>query len=564
MLEYLHVKNLALIEECEIDFTKGLNILTGETGAGKSILMGSVNLCLGQRADKSMIRHNASEALVELSFRADERTKERLREMDLSADEDSVLILRKITPEKSIFKINGETVLVKQVKEIAEGLIDIHGQHEHQSLLNNIKQRDMIDAYAPDEINDLLSKVSGAASAYRKLSEELNELKEHTGNSAREISLLEYEVEEIENAALKEGEDEELEEAYKIMKASEKIVSAMNEAINLISSDNGENAGSLLSHAISRMNSVVSYDEKAEEMLCKLNEAESLLGDFSLEASRYVDSLSFDEETMAETEERLNTINSLKARFGNTVSDVLKTLEKKRTELDKLKNMDEYIEKLEKSVAVKKAEYDDACLKLTDMRKKASEDFSKELVESLLELNFDGVKFAVDITQNDTISASGKDSVEFMISTNPGEPIKPLKNVASGGELSRIMLAIKTIMAARDSIDSLIFDEIDTGISGKTAWEVSKKLARLSCEHQVISITHLAQIAAMADTHFEIKKSVFEDTTKTNILKLSDEGKIGELARLLGGSGQSEAAKINACELKQQADMEKQKYGVSR
>lgn len=553
MLEYLHVKNLALIEECEIDFTSGLNIFTGETGAGKSILLGSVNLCLGQRADKSMIRHGAKEALVELAFRADERTKARLEEMDLSTDDDTVLILRKITPDKSIFKINGETVLVKQVKEIAEGLIDIHGQHEHQSLLNNTKQRDLIDAFGGEEISKALSKVKECCSLYKDVSGKYEELRESSSDAKRQIDFLSFECEEISEANLIVGEDEELEENYKLMKSAGKICEGVAEAIAAISGDNSEDAGSFVSHAIHKMNQVASIDENVNSMLDKLSEAEALLGDFALEASRYLNTLSFDEENMAATEERLDKINTLKSKYGNSIEIILKKLDEKSEELELLKNLDENLEKLSKQTEEALKAYEEACDELSSLRETSAVEFSKMLKSDLLELNFEGVEFRVDIDKNDIISPNGRDNIEFMISTNPGEPLKPLKNVASGGELSRIMLAIKTIMAAKDSIDSLIFDEIDAGISGKTAWEVSKKLSRLSKDHQVIAITHLAQIAAMADTHFEIKKTVFNDSTKTTISRLDSDGEIEELSRLVGGGNITQSARSNAIELKNEA-----------
>ena len=550
MLESLKVKNLALIENCETEFTEGLNILTGETGAGKSILLGSVNLALGARAEGDIIRSGADEASVELVFSNSERISNILKSMDISSDEDVVIIQRKITPSKSIFKINGETVLSKQVKELAGELIDIHGQHEHQSLLNTVRQRDMIDAYGGEKTAKCLSEVSFAAENYVNLLKEQEEALSKADGREREISLLEYEIKEIEDAKLIPGEDEELEEAYKRMQSSEKLTESANEAMNLISGDVGQDAGALISRAINALNRVSSIDPKASELEDKLKEAEDILGDFSLELSKYIDKLEYDPDEFDKTEKRLDLLNTLKSRFGRTIDDVIRYCEDKTAELERLKNLDEYLCKLNEKLEDAKKEYIAAATRLTEARKEASEDFSVKLTETLKELNFLDVKFYVNIDSDySNVTKQGSDSLEFMISTNPGEPVKPVKNVASGGELSRIMLGIKTILADKDDIDSLIFDEIDAGISGITARDVGKKLKVLSKRHQVISITHLAQIAAMADSHFVIEKGVSDGKTKTTITAIDEALRIKELARLLGGDENSEAALNNAREL---------------
>ena len=550
MLESLKVKNLALIENCETEFTEGLNILTGETGAGKSILLGSVNLALGARAEGDIIRSGAEEASVELVFSNSERISNILKSMDISSDEDVVIIQRKITPSKSIFKINGETVLSKQVKELAGELIDIHGQHEHQSLLNTVRQRDMIDAYGGEKTAKCLSEVSFAAENYVNLLKEHEEALSKADGREREISLLEYEIKEIEEAKLIPGEDEELEEAYKRMQSSEKLTESANEAMNLISGDVGQDAGALISRAINALNRVSSIDPKASELEDKLKDAEDILGDFSLELSKYIDKLEYDPDEFDKTEKRLDLLNTLKSRFGRTIEDVIRYCEDKTAELERLKNLDEYLCKLNEKLEAAKKEYVSAATRLTEARKEASEDFSLRLTETLKELNFLDVKFYVNIDCDYfNVTSQGSDSLEFMISTNPGEPVKPVKNVASGGELSRIMLGIKTILADKDDIDSLIFDEIDAGISGITARDVGKKLKVLSKRHQVISITHLAQIAAMADSHFVIEKGVSDGKTKTTITAIDEALRVKELARLLGGDENSEAALNNAREL---------------
>lgn len=549
MLESLKVKNLALIENCEIEFTKGLNILTGETGAGKSILLGSVNLALGARAEGDVIRSGADEALVELVFSSSQRTDAILKELDLPTD-DVVLITRKITPSKSIYKINGETVISKQVKELASALIDIHGQHEHQSLLNTSRQLKMLDAFAKDDTESLLNDVAKAAKEYKETVEKLDEAKTLSEGRDREISLLEYELKEIEEADLKLGEDAEAEAEYKRLSSAEKLKESVSEALNLISDGNAGDAGSLLSRAIGALEKAASLDESAGALKDILAQAESLFGDFSLEAYKYCEKLEYDPEEFDRLEKRLDTINSLKARFGRTIDDVLKYRDEKSEELERLKNLDEYLSKLTADAASKKAEYVSLAGKLSEVRKNSAKVFEKELIKTLEGLNFSQVRFEVAISSDkERIASNGFDDIEFMISTNPGEPVKPVKSVASGGELSRIMLGIKTILAGVDDIDSLIFDEIDTGISGITAREVGKRLKELSAKHQVIAITHLAQIAALSDTHFVIEKNVEGGKTKTEISRMDDDQRLKELARLLGGDENSKAALDNAREL---------------
>lgn len=554
MLEYLHVKNLALLEECELEFNKGLNVLTGETGAGKSVLLGSVNLALGAHGDKDLIRTGCEEAFVELGFSVDKEIRSLLSEMEISCDDDTVYISRKFTATKNVFKINGETVTAKQVKKLAGGLIDIHGQHEHQSLLSTDRQLNMLDAYGGEEIIKLLKKTKEAAEEYSELLKALKEAESQNQDRSREISLLQYEVDTITNASLKPSEDEELEAEYKRMQASEKLLSLTKETLDYVSSDQGENVGSLLSRAISNMRRVSSIDEAASELENKLIVAEEYIGDFTLELSRYMDKLDFSEEEFSKVEERLNIINSLKSRFGRTIEDILAYCEEKTKELDRLTNFEDYLSGLRVKLEQARCEYDKQASLLTKARLTASKDFSDRLSKELVSLSFNNAQFEARVTTEDVVSSKGMDSIEFMISTNLGEPLKPMKNVASGGELSRIMLAIKTILASKDEIDALIFDEIDTGISGRTAWGVAEKLAGLSKEHQVILITHLAQIAAMGDVHYAISKHEENQKTYTTIDRLDEEGSVMELARLLGSDEPGEATLINAKELKAKAN----------
>lgn len=559
MLEYLHVKNLALLEECELTFGPGLNILTGETGAGKSVLLGSVNLALGARADRDMIRSGHDEAYVELGFSVTDEIRSKLNGMDISCEDSTVYISRKLSTTKNVFKINGEVATSKQVKELASSLIDIHGQHEHQSLLSNDRQREMLDAYGGEAVSLAADDVKDACKTYETLKKEMDSALLLAEGRERQISLLKYECDEISEASLIEGEDTEIEERYRRMMSSEKLLGLTEEALNVVSSDNGECISSLLSYAIQNIRKASSMDDSLDELCSKLSDAEELIGDFSIALSSYIGDLEFEPGEMEEVESRLNLINSLKSRFGNSIPKILTYYDEKTEELNKLENLDKYLQDITAKTNAAKEDYYSKAAKLTKERKKAAEGFSKALSEELMSLNFSRVSFEACVNTDLTIiSSKGSDSVEFIISTNPGEEMHPMKNVASGGELSRIMLGIKTLLAKEDHIDSLIFDEIDAGISGRTAWEVSKKLNKLASEHQVIAITHLAQIAAMADRHYEILKETRDNRTFTFINLLDSEGEIAELARLLGSDAPDDAALSNARELKEKAKAGKQ------
>ena len=478
--------------------------------------------------------------------------------MEISSEDSSVCISRKIAPTKTVFKINGEIVPAKQVKELAGGLIDIHGQHEHQSLLSNNKQRDMLDAFGGATIEEAKRSVVSFCKEYNRLKSEYDKALESSSQRERQISLLRYEIDEIINADLKVGEDEDLEADFKRMQASERILSSLNEAMAIVSEGSGNDVSSMLSRAITAAKKVTSLDEEAFALEDSLIQCEEFLGDFMLDAANYMEKLEFSPEDFERVEDRLNTINSLKLKFGNRIEDILSYLDEKSEELSKLENLEEYLSNLKVDLDKAFSSYKESALKLSDLRKSAAKDLAKLLSSELMNLNFLDSRFEVNFdTNEELVSENGFDNIDFLISTNPGEPLKPMKNVSSGGELSRIMLAMKTILAKKDSVDALIFDEIDAGISGKTAWEVSGRLSKLSKEHQVILITHLAQIAAFSDRHFEIKKAFENGATTTTINKLDENGEIEELSRLLGFDEESAATKENAKELKRKANERK-------
>lgn len=551
MLVSLSVKNLALIDAAEVEFGEGLNIFTGETGAGKSILIGSVNLALGERADREIIRTGADHALIELFFEEDSpQVRKLMEELELPWEDGSILISRKMKPERSIFRINGETVTTKQVKRLSELLIDLHGQHEHQSLLHKKKHREILDEYAGEALSALFPALKQNWQEISALKKELSEAELDEEARRRELSLAEFEVQEIEAARLRLGEDEELEKSYRKMTHSRRIMESISVGCRLTGAENDEGAADLIGHALREMTSVSGFDEELGSIVLQLEQIEELLHDFNRDLLDYRESVTFSEADFAETEGRLNTLNHLKSKYGKTLEDVLKYQEEREKERQKLSDFDAYKERLRKQLREAEEAFDGLCGKASALRKEAAETLEKELEEALLDLNFMHVEFRVEVKSGGEYkSASGFDDVEFMISTNVGEDVKPLRMVASGGELSRIMLGLKTVLADRDAVDTLIFDEIDAGISGKTAWKVSEKLGMLSRKRQVICITHLPQIAAQADMHFYIEKNVEDGVTKTSISPLAEEKRIPELARMLGGEEISEAALKNAEEL---------------
>lgn len=556
MLYSLHVKDLALIKEQEIEFTKGLNVLTGETGAGKSVLIGSVNLALGSKADKDLIRTGAEYALVELTFFVDnEKTKDKIKEMDLPIEEDGTVILsRKIMDGRSICKVGGENVTVRQLRELGELLINIHGQNDNQTLLQRKKHLDILDSFIGKSVIEEKKKLKEVWKRHEDIKAKLDETDMDEATRKREQDLASFELEEIENAGLKEGEDEELEARYRRMANSLKITEAAGEAKELLFGEEGVSASDAISSALQRLIAVSSYDENVKEVSNQLGDIDNLMTDLGHSLSAYLSDLEFDDEEYNDTENRLDLINHLKDKYGNSIEDILKYAEEKQRQLDILSNLEEEREKLKKELNASLEEAKKICARISDIRKKNAKVLAAQMKQALIDLNFLDVQFRIDvIPMEDHITSGGYDEAIFMISTNPGEELRPLSEIASGGELSRIMLALKTVFADQDDIASLIFDEIDTGISGVTAWKVSEKLGKLASNHQIICITHLPQIAAMYDRHFLIKKGLSDSRTITSISKLSDDESIDELGRMLGAGEVTDAVRQNAREMRTKA-----------
>lgn len=555
MLESLHVKNLALIDEQEVTFGRGMNILTGETGAGKSVIIGSINLALGAKADKDYIRTGADYALIELIFSLNEQQRGQVREMELPLEDENMLILqRKIMPGKSICRVCGESVTASQLKKLAPCLLDVYGQHEHQSLLKPSSYRKMLDTYVGEKAQEIHLKLKERISLYKNLEEELKKQSMDEKEREGRMRLLEFEVQEIEAAALIPSEDEQVEKKYRKMINSKKMKEVIALVYGLTGYEEENSAGSAAGYALRELKTLRGMDEEIEPLIAQLTDIDDLLNDFNRSMADYQDSLEFDGEEFTTLEERLNVINHLKSKYGNSVEAVLAAAEEKSRELEKLNHFEEYTNQLKSKTECCKKEILSLCGELSGLRQKAADPLSKQLKEAMEDMNFANVQFDISVKSvEENFTQDGYDQVEFLISTNPGEAVRPLWQIASGGELSRIMLAFKTVFADRDETDTLIFDEIDTGISGKTAWKVAEKLGRLSGNHQIICITHLAQIASMADCHFLIEKGISRERTVTGIRKLSEEEGLNELARLLGSGEMTKAVLENAKEMKENA-----------
>ncbi len=550
MLLNLHVKNFAIIDEIDVCFNDHLNILTGETGAGKSIILGSINIALGGKVNKEIIRKGADYALVELVFQIDDvHTKEALQELDIEVADHQIIIARKIMNGRVINKINGENVPGVMLKKVAELLLDIHGQHEHQSLLYKTKHLSIVDQYGKSEIRPLKKELSYIYRDYLDIMKELNESAISEEQKLREVSFLEYEINEIESANLKVDEDERLQEEYKRL-ANANTISENLSSIYDMSALSNTSISENISRSIRLIQRVSEFDKTMEQFASQLLDIEGIVTDFNRDISEYMADLEYDPMEFNQIEERLNLINNLKAKYGNSIKEILEYLERAQEKLEKYTAYDEYMEGLNKKKKQIEEQLQHVSEKISVLRHKYAKELQEKITEALLDLNFMNVNFQIATNRLPKYTEQGFDEIEFLISTNLGEDVKPLSKVASGGELSRIMLAIKSVLADQDSVGTLIFDEIDVGVSGRTAQKVSERMAVISQKHQVLCITHLPQIASMADSHYIIEKTQDKVRTTTNIYKLSNEQSIEELARMLGGVKITDTVLENAKEMK--------------
>lgn len=559
MLQTLYVKNLALIDEAEVTFGPGLNILSGETGAGKSILIGSIHIALGGKVPRDVIRTKADSAYMELVFRIeDEERTALLRAAGVEPEDGQIVISRKLTAGKSISRVNGEYWPAVKIAGIAGLLLDVYGQHEHETLLRRRNHLEILDEYCAEQTAGLRTRVREECREYHRIQKELEAMNQEDSVRKREIAFLQFAVEEIEEAALTAGEDEELTARYKKLVNQKQLVNGIEQMHEILGYDEKEAVGEQVGQAIRVLQRISSYDEEGLcEIQSQLYDLESLLTDLNQSISAYGEEIEADEESLDEIEKRLDQIHDLKSKYGGSIPEILSYAEEQSRKLDELQHYEERRAKREADAQALCGQLREDCKNLSAMRKAAARRMEQRIVQALQELNFLQVKFEVSFRETEGFTENGTDDVEFLISTNPGEALKPLVQVASGGELSRIMLAIKTVLADADHIPTLIFDEIDTGISGRTAQMVSEKLAYISREHQVICISHLPQIVAMADSHYLIEKQSDTMTTNTRIAALNADASVREIARLLGGAKITQTTYESAREMKEQADRRK-------
>ena len=551
MLESLRIRNIALIDQLEVAFADGLNVLTGETGAGKSVVIGAVGIALGGRFDRTLLRKEEEDGLVEVLFSLPDSVRTRLiREKVLPEDlltEGEILITRKLSKNRVVNRINGETVPLAQLKETAERLINLHAQHEQTTLLKPARHMEILDASDPA----VLAKKAEVREKYGTLQElrrKLERLDQDPGERAKRADFLQFQVREIREAKLRPGEDAELEEAYRRMSHAEELLSICQEVSALTGEETASGCGNQISRAAKRIQDMTRY-EADSQLPAQLSEVEALLSDFNQSLTAYMEEMSYDPEELRRISDRLDLLNSLKAKYGRTLEDVSETADALEKELEELTRADEEIERLKGELEDAGKELNLLADQLTTLRKQVAEPLTKQVTDALLDMNFTHVEFYADITETPEITADGKDSVVFCLSTNLGEAPKPLHKVASGGELSRVMLALKATLSDAADTPTLVFDEIDVGISGVTAQKIGDLLKRLAKTRQILVITHLPQIAAAGDSAYRIDKQVVGEKTLTTLTELDEEGRVQELARLLGGDRITDAILQSAREL---------------
>ena len=548
MLLELHIRNMALIEKADLDFRSGFTVLSGETGAGKSILIDSINFALGAKTSKDIIREGAEFAYVELIFKILDKEKiEYIKSLDFNILEDGILIIsRKLSASRSILKVNDESITIAKLSTLTGLLIDIHGQHEHQSLLSKAKHLSIVDGMLDKEALALKANIQALYDRYKEIKNKLS-LDDDSFIREREIDILKYEIREIEISRLKPNEEEKLNMAYRKLKAVSNINDNLTDVIEIL--DNTD-----IGSAVTSLEEISSFSPELKEFEEELYDLDAKICDINRDIKAYFDKLDYSEENFEKIQKRLDFVNRFTNKYTSDTDKLAFILKTKKERLRDLLNFDSDREKLSRELENLEMEFTALSNSLRLLRKKVAKILEENIKNNLIELNFINVEFKIEFKELDNFSVNGLDDIEFMISTNPGNPLKPLKDVASGGELSRVMLAFKSVLANVDDIDTLIFDEIDTGISGRTAQKVAEKISYISKEHQVLCITHLPQIAAMADCNYLIEKSSDGIETKTSIENIKDESLVLELARLLGGSEITKAVLDTAKEMKELAN----------
>lgn len=556
MIRQLTINNIAVIDAADIEFDGGFNVLTGETGAGKSIIIDSLNMLKGERASKNIIRNGETKAKVSaLISVSDEARAEILDATGIDAEDGELMISREITLDgKNNIRVNGTPLTLGMLKVIGDSLITIHGQHDNTSLLSKKTHIVFLDRFRQSEISPLLSAYRELHGAYKDTLEKLENLTQDEQDKARRADMLRFQVDEISKSDLRIGEDEELEERRNILENSQTIADSVNKAYSMMydSGDYGESAYDMLWNGINELEDAADIDSSLGEIHSSLRESGYAIEESLRSLKRYIDNISFDRSELDEIEERLDVLFNLKRKYGKTIEDILEYYDKISVELDTIENSDELVKKLEADLKKLEADREKAAKALSDARTKSGKEISALIEKELSELDMAKVRISVKIQPCD-YREDGADDVEFLICTNVGEDFKPLAKIASGGELSRVMLAIKSVLSHCETPDTLIFDEVDTGVSGHAAQSLGAKLFDMSRKAQVLCITHLPQIAAMAGEHYLIQKNVRDERTVTTVKKLSEEERIDELARTLGGATITDITKQNAKELLQQA-----------
>lgn len=538
MLEHLHIRNVALIKESEISFGDGLNILTGETGAGKSMIIDSLQFALGGRAGKDFLRHGEKQAAVEALFSVQSQAlTEKLAENGIAPEEDGTLLITRTLSEagKSVCRINGSTVTVGMLKEIAEDMIDIYGQHEHQSLLNPVKHIRLLDRFCGAGFGEAMEEYKNSRQKLKDLEKQLAILIGDESQREQRLDMLLFQKEEIEAAELQEGEEDALLEQKKRLSSMERLIRLTGESVTLLydGDDRAPSACDQLGDALAKLQEAAEYDAALSPLADALADGYAAVEDCARELKREAEKQEADPEELERIEERLQLFYKLKRKYGGSIEAVLEFYEKAVQELEFLSNSSEKAAELSAKKAEEEKRLSALAETLTARRRATAEQVEEQIETALHDMEMKHARFHIQIEEKADWGADGKDKVEFLISANAGEPLKPLAKIASGGEMSRVMLALKTVLVDADEIGTFIFDEIDTGVSGRTARRVGEKMRFLGGKRQLLCITHLPQIAAMADNHFLIEKESDAGETVTRVTALDEEGAVREVARLM-------------------------------
>ena len=558
MLVVLNIKNFALIQELSVEFGAGFNILSGETGAGKSILIDTIDYVLGGKFSKDLIRYGEDKTYVEAIFDIEnDEIYTLLNDLNIEADELLVVSRETTISGKSIIKVNGKTIVLSQLKKIREKLLDIHGQHQNQSLLSKGTHILYLDEYNSENISPLLEQFEIFKNRYSEIEDKINELK---GNEDREklLDYIKFQIEDIEKAKLKPGEEEDLREQYNILANAEKISSSLINSYNYLNNNpQGNSVLELLSKVISEFSHSEMHLEKIKDKRVQVEEAYYLLEESTRDIRDIANEIYYDENELAAINERIYEISLYKKKYGDSIDEILKFLEKLKNQYDEFINSEEIILNLKKELSVIEKDMSEIGVKLHEFRCMSAKDLEVRIKEELSYVGLEKAIIKIDVNLSEIANNRGYDDVQFLISANPGEPLKPLEKVLSGGELSRIMLALKCVFVDKDKIPTLIFDEIDTGISGAIGKRVGEKMYQVSVKHQVLCITHLPQIAALSDNHYFVSKKVENGKTFTQIRMLNEEDKVCEIAKMIGGDNLSDVAIDNSREMVKLADIKK-------